>query len=150
MPGPLIQVEGIADVRRSLKAAGAKSSDLSKAHRRVAKLVEGESRAQAPSGTRQQAAAAKALLGQGTTKEAQLAIRNTKRIPFGKGAFLGGKRPQFEDWVGTSWDVMSGDGPYVIAEAMRDRRDDILDEFEAAVMDVFQAVGLDPGDFGLI
>lgn len=142
MPGAAIRVEGLADVRRSLKAAGAKSSDLSKAHRRVAKLVESESRQRAPGGTPQQRAAAKVLLGRGTSREARLAIRNTTRIPFGKGAFLGGKRPQFDRWVGNNWDVLAGRGPYVIADAMRRRQTDIVDEFEAAVMDVFRTYGL--------
>lgn len=142
MPGPAIEVEGIAEVRRALKAAGAKSSELSKAHRRVGKLVEGESRSGAGGGTRQQSSAAKVLLGRGTTKSAILAIRNTARVPYGLGAFLGGKRPQFPEWVGNNWDLLNGDGPYVIAEQMRRNRDEILDEFEAAVLDAFERVGL--------
>jgi len=146
MPGPAVRVDGVDEVRRSLKAAGAKSSTLSKAHRRVGKLVEGESRRGAGGGTPQQRSAAKVLLGKGTAREAALAIRNTNKVPYGLGAFLGGKRPQFPDWVGNRWDILGGSGPYVIADAMRSNRDEILEEYESAVLDAFRAAGLDVGD----
>lgn len=146
MVTPAVRVEGLTEVRSALKRAAGTTRELSKAHRKVAKLVEGESKAQAPRGTRQQARAAQVLLGKGTVREATLAIRNTKRVPFGKGAFLGGKRPQFPPpWVGNNWNVLEGSGPYVIRDAMRSRRTDILDSFEENVLDALRAAGLTVG-----
>jgi hypothetical protein len=140
---PALEVEGIAELRRTLKAAGAGTRDLQQAHKRVSKIVEGGSRRRAPGGTRQQRAAGKVLLGKGTVKGADLSIRNTAKVPFGLGAFLGGKRPQFPEWVGARWDVLAGGGPYVVADAIREDRTEIMDTFAEEIAAVFAAAGLD-------
>lgn len=144
MPSPAVRVDGATELRQKFRSATGNTKDLRAAYRRVAKVVEGESRSRAPGGTRQQGAAAKVLLGRGTSSAAQLAIRNTATIPFGLGAFLGARRwQQFPDWVGNDWDLLAGDGPYVIAEAMRDEREQILETFEEEIGAALRAAGLE-------
>jgi hypothetical protein len=139
---PHIEVDGLAEVRRALKAAKGSTKDLRQAHRRVAKVAETGSRRDARSGIPQQRRAAKVLLAKGSTQGADLAIRNTSAVPFGLGAFLGGHRPQFPPWVGNRWDVLAGDGPYVIAEAIQRDRDDILAAFDEEMGQLLEAAGL--------
>lgn len=147
LPGrPALRVHGLDETRRSLRRAGLVEvpKGIRGAHKVVAKLVEAGSRREAGSGTRQQQAAAKALLGKGTTAEAVLAIRNTSSVPFGKGAFLGAIAwQQFPPWVGNSWNLEAGDGPYVIAEAIRDDLDEIEETFIDELRRAFEAAGLE-------
>lgn len=141
MPAPAFVVTGAEDLRRSFRRAQGTTRDLSRAHRKVSKVAEGG--AKRTSGTRQQERAKRALLGKGGAKSADLAIRNLSSMPFGLGAFLGARAyPQFPDWVGNRWDLLAGDGPYVIAEAIQRDRDEILDAFEQHVADALTAAGL--------
>ena len=145
MPAPAVEVDGIRDVRRAFRRATGSTRDLGKAHKKVGKVVELESKRRAKSvGTRQQAKAARALLARGTGTTAELSIRNTKAVPFGLGAFMGGHRPQFPPWVGARWDILQpGQGPYVIGEAIRGELPEILTVFEAEVGAALTAAGLD-------
>lgn len=141
---PAITIEGADQIRKSFKAAGGATKDLSKAHRQVAKVVERKSRANAKGATRQQAKAAAVLLGKGNASGASLAIRATSKAPFGIGAFMGALRyRRFPKWVGENWDVMEGTGPYVVAPTIAENRDEILDTFAEQVGDVMESVGLD-------
>ncbi len=144
MTGVAFDIEGANEVRRAFRRAAGNTKDLRAAHKRVAKVVEQSSKSRAKSATRQQARAQKALLGKATAKSADLAIRNMASMPFGLGAFLGAKRyRQFPDWVGNRWDLLAGIGPYVIAEAIRDDRDEILTTFEEEIGAALRAAGLD-------
>jgi len=133
----------MAELRAGLKAVSGSTKDLRTAHRRIGKIVEQGSRAGAASGTAQQQRAASTLLAAGSVKGAELAIRNTSKVPFGLGAFLGGKRPQFPEWVGNRWDVLAGDGPYVIAQQIRTREPEIRDAFTEEVLTLFALIGLE-------
>jgi len=143
VPRAEIEIVGAKELRTKMRRMGVEGSGnaLRKAHRNVAKLVEGRSRGR---GTRQQVKAAKALLGKGTTKESQLAIRNTASVPFGIGAFMGSNRyKQFPDWVGNDWNLEMGTGPYVIAEVIASGRDDIIETFIEEMRSAAEALGLD-------
>lgn len=143
MPTPAVEVEGIAEARSAFRRAAGSTKNLSKAHREVARVVQNESRSRAGSGTRQQVRAAKVLLAKGTSTAADLAIRNTGRVPFGLGAFLGGKRRQFPEWVGNRWDILSGGGPYIVGEAIRGELPEILETFEKEIGAALSEAGLD-------
>lgn len=140
---PAFVTEGIPELRTRLKAVAGTDKDLRGAHRRVSKVVESGSRARAGSGTRQQARAASTLLGKGDAKGASLAMRNTSRVPFGLGAFLGGKRPQFPEWVGSRWDVQAGGGPYVIGDTIRGDRLAIETSFADEILRVIEQAGIE-------
>jgi len=141
---PAIEIEGADQIRKSFKAAGGATKDLSAAHRLVAKIVERGSRTAAKSGERQQPKAATVLLGKGSAGAAALAIRATAKAPFGIGAFMGSKKyRQVPPWIGENWDVMEGTGPYVVAPTIAENRDEILDTFAQSVGDVMESVGLD-------
>jgi len=143
---PAIRVEGLDETRRALRKAGATSATkaIRAAHKTTAKLVEGESRSRASGATRQQARAARSMLGKGTAGAAVLALRNTGSIPYGIGAYMGAKAyRQFPDWVGNNWDLAAGTGPYVVAEAISENLDEILELFETEIRDAIQSAGLD-------
>lgn len=143
---PPIRVEGLTETRKAFRKAGATTATkaIRTAHRTVGKFVEKESRGRAAGASRQQARAAKTLLGKGTAAEAALALRNTDAVPFGIGAFMGSKRlAQFPDWVGNNWDLAAGDGPYVIAEAIGDNFDEILELFETEIGQAIESAGLE-------
>lgn len=115
----VVEVDGLKEARRAFRDAEGKTRDLSAAHRRVAQAAAERVRARASSGTRQQAAAAKVIKGRGSASGADLAVSNTSGVPFGKGAFFGSLRwKQFPAWVGNTWDIESGDGPYVIRDVL--------------------------------
>lgn len=141
---PAITIEGADEIRKSFKAAGGATKDLSKAHRLVSKIVERKGRTNAKSASRQQAKAATVLLGKGSAGAAAIAIRATSKAPYGIGAFMGARRfRQFPAWVGEGWDVMAGDGPYVVAPTIADNRDEILNQFSESVGEVMKSVGLE-------
>lgn len=142
----VVEVDGLKEARRAFRDAEGKTRDLSAAHRRVAQAAAERVRARASSGTRQQAAAAKVIKGRGSASGADLAVSNTSGVPFGKGAFFGSLRwQQFPMWVGNTWDIEAGDGPYIIRDVLSDRsniedfQDKFLEEFGSALA----AVGLD-------
>lgn len=147
LPGrPAIRVEGLDETRKALRKAGSVGVNkaVRGAHKDTAKLVEAKSRARAGSGTRQQASAAKSMLGKGTVREAVLAMRNTASVPYGIGAYMGAKAyPWFETWVGNDWDLAAGEGPYVIAEAIASNLDEILGLFETEIDAAFESAGLE-------
>lgn len=144
--GGAIQVDGLNETRKAFRDAGGKTRDLSAAHRKVARLATERTKARAATGTRQQAAAAKALIGRGSASGADIAVRNTAAVPFGAGAFFGALRwQQFPAWVGNTWDLESGSGPYVIRDVLNDRTN--LDDFQDTFLEEFgsalAAIGLD-------
>lgn len=140
---PAFVTEGIVELRAQLREVAGTDKDLRTAHRRVSKVVESASRSRSGGGTRQQARAASTLLGKGSATGADLAMRNTSRVPFGLGAFLGGKRAQFPEWVGARWDVLAGGGPYVIGDAIRAERQAIETTFADEVLAVIAQAGLE-------
>lgn len=136
-------MQGIKELRSKMRKMGVEGSSnaLRKAHRNVAKLVEGRSRGR---GTAQQVRAANAILGKATSGKAFIGIRNTARVPFGIGAFMGAKQyRQFPEWVGNNWNLEAGVGPYVIADVISSGRDDIIESFIEEMRSAAEALGLD-------
>lgn len=153
MPDPAVRVEGARELSRAFRQAVGSTRDLSRAYREVGRLATDRSKSAAAGARPQQRKAAAALLGRGTSTEASVGVRNTGRVPFGIGAFMGARRwRQFPPWVGNTWDIASGSGPYVIADAVSDAMPDILDEFAEAIGDALDAAGIDAdvqeGGFG--
>ena len=127
---------------------------LKQAHTNVANLVKAESQGR---GTRQQVRAARALVGKGTARNAFVAIRN-RPVPFGIGAFMGAQgrfgwysagryrdsdARQFPEWVGNTWDLENGVGPYVIADVIKEQREDIFDAFMDEMRKAAVSLGLE-------
>lgn len=83
------------------------------------------------------------MLGSGTGRAAILNLRNTKAVPFGLGAYLGGHRRQFPDWVGNNWDLLKGKGPYVVAPTIKQHQDEILGAINAELSRVLKEAGID-------
>lgn len=136
----VVEVDGLKEARRAFRDAEGQTRDLSAAHRRVAQAAAERIRARAATGTRQQAAAAKVIKGRGTASGADVAVTNTAAVPFGKGAFFGSLRwKQFPAWVGNTWDIESGDGPFVIRDVLSNPAEFeqlslmFLEEFAAAL-----------------
>lgn len=125
---------------------------LRSAHREIAKRVEGESRGR---GTRQQQAAARAILGRGNVTNAQITIRNLASLPFGVVAFAGSPRrtgwaararrgrPQHPRWIGRHWDIDAGTGPMVVTDVIASNRNNFIDWFVDALDNAARAAGLD-------
>jgi hypothetical protein len=112
-------------------------------------MVADRSKERAASSAPQQRKAAAALLGKGTSREAQLSIRNTGRLPFGIGAFMGALQfKQFPIWVGNDWDIEVAGGPYVVGEAVRANLDEIVEEFELNIGHAVRSAGLDIDGIG--
>ena len=146
MTGAAFQVEGLDEARRGFREVAGSTRELAAANRQVAKVVEPRARSYAGSGTRQQARAVAAITGKGTAAQAVISIRNTGAVPFGIGAFLGAVRfRQFPGWVGPSWDIAAGEGPYRVAPAIRDALPEVAREFATAVADTFAPAGLAVG-----
>lgn len=144
MPDPALRVEGARELSRAFRQATGTTRDLSRAYREVGRLATDRSKREAINAAPQQRKAAAALLGKGTSTQASVAVRNTGRIPFGLGAFMGALQyRQFPPWVGNSWDIMAGGGPYVIGEAVRGAMPEIVDEFEWAIGHAIRQAGLD-------
>ena len=124
------RVEGVDELRRSLKAVDGGVKQLRKANKDVAKAVEGRSRSRSGSGTAQQAKAAKALLGTGEASRAVLKIRNLGSVPFGIGAVMGALAwKQFPPWVGNNWTLgQPGEGPYVLRDVFDKDFDEVVVE----------------------
>jgi hypothetical protein len=142
--GPAVVVENEADVRRMFKALGGAGKELSKANRKVAKKVETGTRGRAGSGSAQESSAAKALAARATQSAAELAIRNSASVPYGVGAFMGALRyPQFPKWVGSSWDLAAGTGPYAISDYFGGGGvDEVKDEYVKQIAEVLAGAGL--------
>lgn len=139
---PAIGIANVGDATRALRAGGERASKLGKPHRKIAKVVEPEARADAKSATAQQAKAARAILGKGTAKAAVIAIRNLGKVGFGIGAFMGAAQyRQFLPWVGASWDITAGEGPYVIAPAIARLIPEIEDIYALTIVEAFEEAG---------
>lgn len=151
-----IEVHGARELRTAMRRMNVEGAGkaLRETHKKVAKLVEAKSRGK---GDSQQQKAAKALLGKGSQKSADVAIRNLASVPYGLGAFLGAQgrfgwysakrysnssARQFPDWVGNNWDLFNGIGPYVIAEQIQANRQDILDTYLDELALAAEALGL--------
>lgn len=146
MTAPAVQIEGATELRKQFKQLGGKTKDLSAVNRKIARSATELVKARSSLGTRQQASAAKSFIGRGTSKAAEIGIRNTASMPYGLGAFMGSIRwKQFPAWVGNSWELGSGDGPYVLRDVFGDssKLEEISDEFLREFAELASSVGLD-------
>jgi len=130
-------------MRRSFDAVARKGLDkaLRAAHRVIAKDVASDIRG-ATVGTRQQRKAIKSIAARGEPTAAVIGIRNA--VPFGIGAFMGSIRyKQFPAWVGTNWNLESGEGPYVVAPTIGHDLPKIKDDFSKEVSKALESFGLE-------
>jgi hypothetical protein len=151
-----VEVHGARELRTALRRMNVEGANkaLRQTHQKVAKFVEGRTRGK---GTPQQQAAARALLGKGSQKSADLKIRNLASVPFGIAAFMGAQgrfgwysakrysssaARQFPDWVGNNWNLEAGIGPYVIADQIKRDRQEILDTYLEELAATADALGL--------
>lgn len=144
---PGIQVEGLRELRDAARKAGNRKEldkGLRQAHKKVAKDVEAGSRAEAATGSRQQRAAVRAILGQGRPETSIIKLRNNMSVPFGIGAFMGALAwKQFPPWVGQTWDVTAADGPYILAATIARELESIKQTFVDEIGDALRSFGLD-------
>lgn len=153
-----IEVEGLDATRRALRELGVKSKDLNAAYRSISRVAATRAQGKARSGTRLQAAAARAFIGSASGKGAEIGIRNLGSVPFGQVAFLGSarrtgwaargrsaggaRRPQHPAWVGNSWDIEAGEGPYVLTDVINEGRDEFVSMMQAEIDRLIAGQGL--------
>lgn len=131
--------DGVTPLLRQLRRR-----DLKPARVRVAELVVAEL-SQSPA-TRQQARMVPAVVA---SKAGAVAIRQNKSFPFSHGAFFGAKRwRQFPQWVGASWDMMRGTGPYVITPTVVRNRERILGVMTDEIVRTARELGLEASNVG--
>lgn len=155
-----VTVDGADELARTLRRVQGSTRDLSAAHRRIGREA-AEMVRTAPGKTRQQSAAIRALIGRGSQRAAEVGIRNLSAVPFGMVAFMGAgrrtgwaataralgaptRRQQHLAWVGSTWDIEAGDGPYVFRDVFRDavNRERIRSEYEDEIGRLLEKVGL--------
>lgn len=141
-----LEVEGLRELRQSFGKAGRKKEldrGLRDAHKKIAKDTESASKAAAATGTAQQARMIRALLGKGETEASVLSIKRSSAAPFGLGAFMGAIRwKQFPAWVGESWDIEAGKGPYVVAATIARQLPQIRESYADGIDDTLRHLGL--------
>lgn len=129
-------VRGLDEFRRDLKRFDkALGKELRQAHLRVAKFVAGRAQSAAP-GRAKEAIAPKA-----TQKAAQIRLTAGRRGD-ALAVFLGMRRrsgwyaagrykdsdgSQFEPWIGNSWDIGQGTGPYYVGPAINNSIDAVIE-----------------------
>lgn len=125
--GVEVRFEGFDEFRRLLRAAeGNWDGALREANRQIGMGVAGKARGMTDS--RQQAAAAGAIVGRGDRRGAKIAV--TRSPAFAQGAFYGAKQyPQFPEWVGNTWEVGGSGGPHAVNPAIRSNLPDIIDAY---------------------
>jgi hypothetical protein len=98
---PAVEVRGLKELQRELKAAGAQlPRELGRANKEAADIVASAGRARAQSEGGVAAKAAPGIVASGAQGAAKVAIGGS-RYPFGIGAETGAKRyPQFQAYVG--------------------------------------------------
>lgn len=89
------------------------------------------SRSRARTGTAQMRKMALGVKPAATGEGGRINFTNTASKPFTLGAFFGSKNNRFPPWVGASWDLNRGTGPYLLPEAIAATRDEV----GAAVID---------------
>lgn len=138
MPEPAVRVEGATELARAFRQVAGSTRDLSAAHRRIGREVVNIVRSEGGA-TRQQSAAMRSIIGRGNARAAEVGLRNMASVPFGIGAFMGSLAyPQFPAWVGNSWSLIDGEGPYVFRDAFK--RLSTQEAIEAAFLDEIEAV----------
>lgn len=140
--GPVIQVENEAQVRKAFRALVGSGKDLTKANRQVAKVTLSLSRS-AASGDSERGSAVGALAAAATQSAAALTISSAK-VPWALGAFMGAKQyPQFDQWIGSNWDLAEGTGPYAIRDAFNASGiERIKATYEKEIGDTLRAAGI--------
>jgi len=118
-----IRVQGLADLRRELKALNL-TEDLKDANNRVAQLVADEAEKKARALGRMEAKAAESLKANRAQSKATVSIGGA-RYPFALGAEFGSFRfKQFRSWTGSN----EGSG-YWLWPAIRETRERVIEMY---------------------
>lgn len=131
MAGAAVEVEGLKEFRRALKAADASyPRELSKLHREIARLVAPRAVAAASVSSGSTRHFAGAIRASGTASSARLTV-----APAATAAFWGAKQrtgwnagnqaANQKPWVGAAWDPGGAGGPYALNPAIRASLNDI-------------------------
>lgn len=139
-----VHVRGLREFQAGLRSANPKlARSMTRANKEIAIKVATRAQlsARADYGP-VQAKAAPAIVGAAEQRAAKIAINKGTRFKFADGAFYGAKAyPQFDPWVGNTWEVGGPEGPDAINPAIADSISDIedfyLNAFEDAVTQAF-------------
>lgn len=133
-----IQVEGLAELNRALKAMGPEfQRELKDTNKKVAEIVADDARAAAYSLGGVAAKTAPSIKAKGYTASAGVSIGGAG-YPFAGGAEFGSyKYKQFQPWRGNSTDA-----GYFLYPAIRHDVDRIETEYRDALDDLIKKVGL--------
>lgn len=141
-----MHIVGLAELRKELRRLDDPrgwAKELTAVHRRLARTGLSWVQAEAESMGGPYARFAAGLSARGRAAGAAISVsrkvagRNGKAfIP--NGVFYGSKQfPQFDRWVGNSWDVgVAGQGPYAINPAIAAHMGDIIDTYAAGIDDL--------------
>lgn len=138
-----VHVRGLREFQAGLRSANPRlARSMRVANKEIATKVSDRAQAKARSGTPVQAKAAETIVGAAGQRDARIAINKGRRFKFADGAFYGAKAyPQFDPWVGNTWEVGGSGGPAAInpaiAEMVPDIEDFYLNAFEDAVAGAF-------------
>lgn len=150
-------IDGYDEFRKALREFGTQwPKQLQKINKQTAELAANYAALKAYSMGGIWAAAAKAIVGRATQKDARVGVTINSRNPFAGAAFWGMKRrtgwfaagkfssspkPQHPVWVGNTWEAArKGQGPYAINDALADHLDDILAIYSAEVEELMNEV----------
>ena len=137
--GRSIEIHGLKELNRELKRVDAGfPKAMRKAGLAAAAVVTATAQARAAAGTPTQRKAARAIKARAGAGRAAVAVVPSRAIPFAFGAFFGAKQyPQFDRWVGNTWDAGSRtSGPYAINPAIADTKDEVIDLYATAILEI--------------
>lgn len=149
MGGPTVEVEGLRDLRRQLRAAGPEwPRAMRKGFKAIADEVADRAEANASAMGGVQAKAASKIRGYAGAAEASVGAPSggiaavaffgaTKHTGWYARPRYSDSPPQHPKWVGNNWEPgVAGQGPYAINEAVAAEVPWILEQFEAVIDDV--------------
>lgn len=149
MAQPAVEIRGLKDFRRDLKAVGTEfPKALRVAHKKIADDVAEAARGKAAAMGGVRAKAASKIKGYATPVQASVgfpaggiagaAFWGTKRHTGWYAARrYAGSPPQHPPWVGNSWEPgVAGQGPYAINAAIADSLEKITGAFGEAITDI--------------
>lgn len=150
MPGPAVQVRGLAEFRRELRGLSmprAWSKQLAGVHRTIAKDLAPKAQERARSLGGQQRHFAGAIRGYGSAPAARLGIASAGKGQrnWGANAAMWGVKDNITGWnrsttpnlkvpwVGNTWDIAQGQGPTAIVDTIVEETPRIVNEYGTAI-----------------
>lgn len=130
----------VTDEHRTRAKAGSAKGRGARTNRRLRRKP-AYTKTQARQGTAQMRKMALGVKPAATSEGGRINFTNTASKPFTLGAFFGSKNNRFPPWIGASWDLNRGTGPYLLPEAITATRDvvgdAVIDAVDQAVSKAF-------------